>query len=115
MEITGHFIGKYTGGVIYDQIIANNVLFYGQWCAAILRKGIEVFSVATLVMRFFFQVEAAISSGQNDSELLSLQQEMKELIALTEDSLLAYEKSSMLSHLNKTENVRLSVFNLACP
>lgn len=62
------------------------------------------------------QVEAAIQNGQDDQDLLELQKEMKDLIQLTEESLLSYEKSNLIftyeqevssssnnDHLNSTE------------
>lgn len=56
-----------------------------------------------------FQIESAISSGQNDDELLSLQQEMKELIGLTEESVLEYKKSNLLTMLDESDEVTFFV------
>jgi len=43
------------------------------------------------------QVEVAIANGQDDEDLLLLRNEMKELISLTEQSLVSYEKSKLIT------------------
>ena len=50
---------------------------------------------------FLFKIESAISAGQSDAELLVLQSEMKELIDLTEESVLSHEKSKLLAILDE--------------
>nr|CAB3267944.1 zinc finger CCCH-type with G patch domain-containing protein-like [Phallusia mammillata] len=57
------------------------------------------------------QVELALSHGQADPELIQLQNDMKELISLTQESLLSYEKSQLISALNNNDQKKTSFKN----
>uniref|UniRef100_H2YVP6 Zinc finger CCCH-type with G patch domain-containing protein n=1 Tax=Ciona savignyi TaxID=51511 RepID=H2YVP6_CIOSA len=50
------------------------------------------------------QIEAAISAGQSDPELLILRDDITSLISLTEESLLDYEKSQLMALLSNTDD-----------
>nr|XP_002128291.3 zinc finger CCCH-type with G patch domain-containing protein-like isoform X1 [Ciona intestinalis] len=50
------------------------------------------------------QINAAIESGQEDADLIVLRDDITNLISLTEESLLAYEKSQLMALLGNEDN-----------